>query len=217
MVRERGLVAPRVSAPDLPSMLDGDDVLSAGVEAFRTRWEALGSRTDAARASVSECVVDGADCDSIDLRDATLVDVVITDLRATTITARGARLRRVRIAGGRIGTLDLADADIDELELDGVRIDYLSLARAKATDLIVADCHIRTLDVPQATFTRVRFDRAQADEVDTRGMRSQHVDLRGLAAAAYTDVTALGGATLDEAQLAGLLPELAAALGIRIG
>ncbi len=58
-------------------------------------------------------------------------------------------------AGGRIGTLDLADTDLDEVELRAVRIDYLSLAAARITDLLVADCTIGTLDLPQASATRV--------------------------------------------------------------
>ncbi len=147
---------------------------------------------------------------------ATLVDVDVRDLRATALSGRGARLRRVRISGGRIGTLDLADADLDEVELRGVRIDYLSLAAARITDLLVADCTIGTLDMPQATVTRIGFENSRADDVDTRGLRAKDLDLRGLEAVSYLDAASLRGATLSPRQVEHLAPAMAQALGIRV-
>ena len=172
--------------------------------------------TDAAHAAITECAVVGGAVDRLDLAGASLVDVDISALRATAVLGRRARLRRVRITGGRIGTLDLADAQLDEVELRGIRIDYLSLAAATVNDLIVADCTIGSLDVPQARLSRVAFTDSAADEVDTRGLRCEHLDLRGLEAVSYLDLAALRGATLSPRQVGALAPSLAAALGIRI-
>jgi uncharacterized protein YjbI with pentapeptide repeats len=207
---------PRVSPPDLPPRLEPGDRPARGGDHFQLRWASLDAQTDAAYATITECAFDPASVDRLDLTGATLIDAEIRDLRATTLPARGSRLRRVRISGGRIGTLDLGDAEVDEVELRGVRIDYLALAGARVHDLMVADCTIGTLDLPQAILSRVSFADTRADDVDTRSMRAKDLDLRGLEAASYLDAASLRDATLSARQIEHLAPAMAAALGIRV-
>ncbi|KRB37694.1 hypothetical protein [Microbacterium sp. Root180] len=209
-------VAPRIGEPDLPRDFTEVDALSPYDDLLRCRIAGLADTTDASHAALTECVVAAASVDRLDLLGATLVDVEIDALKATSISARESRLRRVRFTGGRIGTLDLTGAGIDEVELRGIRIDYLSLAAAKVEDLLIADCTIVTLDLPQATLSRVRFESTRADEVDTRGMRADSLDLRGLDAASYLDVSSLRGATLTPWQVEQLAPAFASALGIDV-
>ena len=144
---------PRTGPPDLPR--DG----RRGSSAQRSSSGALDGlgRRRMPRTRITECAVAAASVDRLDLTGATLADVDIDELRATAVVGR-ARLRRVRMTGGRIGTLDLGDAELDEVELRGIRIDYLSLGGATVKDLLVADCTIGSLDVPQATLSRVAFD-----------------------------------------------------------
>ena len=214
--RAHGPAAPRLSAPDLPRVLEDGPAPSRGEESFQLRWTALDPMTDAAHSAITECALVEASVDRLDISGATLVDVDMADLRATTVAGRGARLRRVRIAGGRIGTLDLADAELDEVELRGIRIDYLSFGGGRVADLLVSACTIGTLDMPLARLSRVAFLDSRADEVDTRGLRAEHLDLRGLDAASYLDLASLRGATLSSPQVEQLALALAAALGIRV-
>ncbi|MFE6994496.1 pentapeptide repeat-containing protein [Microbacterium sp. NPDC057659] len=206
-------VPPRVSAPDLPDHLTPAraqrraDLLAASVE--------CAGETDLAHGSLEQCVLTGA-ADRVDLTGATLLDVRIEDLRAPVVSLRDASIRRLRIDRGRIGTLDLSTARIGELEIRGARIDYLSLGGARAEDVLIADTTLHTLDVPQATLTRVRFDGTRADEVDPRGLTSKDVDLRGLDALAYLDVLSLRGATLASRQVELLAPAFATAAGIDV-
>lgn len=207
---------PRLSPPDLPPHLEDGPPPARGGDFFQVQWASLAEETDAAHAALTECALSGASVERLDLTGATLVDVEVRDLRATTLIARSSRLRRVRITGGRIGTLDLADAEIDEVELRGVRIDYASLAAARIADLLIADCTIGTLDLPQATVARMAFADSRAEDVDTRGVRAKDLDLRGLEAVSYLDAGSLRGATLSSRQVEYLAPALAAALGIRV-
>lgn len=209
-------VAPRLSPPDLPPRLQDGPFPGRGVDAFQLRWTAIHPVAEAPYANLTECALVDASVERLDVTGATLVDVDVRELRATAVVARGARLRRVRISGGRIGTLDLADADLGEVELRDVRVDYLSLAAARITDAVIAGCTIGTLDVPHATVTRMRFDDSRADEVDTRGLRATDLDLRSLEAISYLDAASLRGATLSPRQIEHLAPSLAAALGIRV-
>lgn len=214
--REEHPFAPRVSAPDLPSELTAGRGWDRDGEYFQQQFTGLDETTDASHSEISECRLTGASLDALTLAGASLVDVDIDQLRATTVSARGARLRRVRFTGGRIGTLNLGTADIDEVELRGIRIDYLTLGGARIEDLLIADCVIGSLDLPQATAKRVRFVDTRADEVDARGLRAEDVDLRGLEMLSLTDAAALRGTTLSAVQIERLAPALAAALGIQV-
>lgn len=216
MTRSAQPAPPRVSAPDLPRELAKADALVPHGEAFQVRIDALPARADGSHGEITESVLAPSPLEALTLTGAVLVDVDVEDLRATTVSARGARLRRVRVSGGRIGTLDLADADLDEVELRGIRIDYLTLAGARIDDLRVADCTIGSLDVPQATAVRVAFEDTRVDDLDPRGMRAEDVDLRGLELLSVTDAAALRGTTLDIVQVERLAPFLAEALGIRV-
>ncbi len=206
-------VAPRVSPPDLPERLDpaeprrSADLLAASLD--------LTASADLAYASLEQCTV-RADADDVDLTGATILDVAMDGVRIASLKMRDAGIRRLRISGGRIGTLDLSGARIDELELRDLRIDYLNLGAARATDVEVSDCHIRTIDIPQAELTRVRFAVTSTDEIDPRGMRAKDVDLRGLDAASYLDANSLRGTTLTGFQVQQLAPVIAVGLGIQI-
>lgn len=210
------LRAPRAATPDIPDSLDPVAGIARADDLVQARIEGLSGTVDAAHAHVAECVVAAASVDRLDLTGASLSDVEITDLRATELRAVESRWRNVRLTGGRIGTLDLRSAELDGVELRGIRIDYLALPAARVNDLVVADCVIGALDLPQATLTRVRFEDSRADEVDTRGLRSEHLDLRGLEAVSYTDPAGLRRATLSFRQVEHLAPALATALGIRV-
>lgn len=214
MARSRvPLAAPRVSAPDLPTVLT-PVTASRGADLLASRLELEGA-VNLAYATLEQCTV-SADADTVDLTGATILDVQMTDVKATSMKMRGAGIRRLRIAGGRIGTLDLSEARIDELELRDLRIDYMNLGGATAFDVEVVGCGIRALDMPQAGLTRVRFTDTSSDEVDPRGLRATHVDLRGLDALGYLDTTSLRGTTLTGFQVQQLASALAAGIGIRV-
>lgn len=202
---------PRVSPPDLPEEL-------AEAEG-RRHGDHLGQRIplaeDLAHAQFEQCVLCGS-ADRVDLTGATLLDVEIADARTPVLSLRDATIRRLRIAGGRIGTLDLSGAHVAELILEHARVDYLSLAAARVQDSLIADCTVATMDLPSATMTRVRFERSRVDEVDTRGLRADSLDLRGLDALAFLDVTALRGATLTGRQVESLASVFAQAAGIDV-
>lgn len=206
-------VPPRVSAPDLPPVLEpheptrGSDLLAASLE--------LAGTADLAHARVEQCVL-RADAESVDLTGATLLDVELPDPRIASLRLRTSSIRRLRITGGRIGTLDLSEARVAELELRNVRIDYLNLGAARAEDVDVVRCTIRTLDLPRAELTRVRFQETRSDELDPRGLRAKDLDLRGLDALSYLDVQSLRGATLSPLQVQQLAAVMAAGLGILV-
>jgi uncharacterized protein YjbI with pentapeptide repeats len=209
-----GPAAPRVSAPDLPDFLDEVSILGPGAEISQARVERLDEQVDASRALLTECVLDASGVDRFDLTLARLSDVEITGLRVADVVATRGTWRNVRAIGGRIGALDLGRAELASVEVRGLRVDYLALAGATVSDVVFVDCMIGTLDLPGATLSRVRFEGCRADEVDTRDLRAQNVDLRGLDAVSFTSPAGLRGATLATRQVELLAADLAVALGI---
>ncbi len=205
--------APRVSPPDLPRILTpaapvrGADLIAAELS--------LSGEADLSHATLEQCTIT-ADADRVSIIGGTLLDVSADGVRIASLNLRDAGIRRLRITGGRIGTLDLSGARVDELELRDLRIDYLNLGGAKASDIVVIDSTIRTLDMPQAELSRVRFDNCRSDEVDPRGLRARDVDLRGLDAQAFIDTNGLRGTTLSIFQVQQLAATLAAGVGILV-
>ncbi|HEX5856673.1 MAG TPA: pentapeptide repeat-containing protein [Microbacterium sp.] len=215
MARSTVPLAPRVSAPDIPTAL-GRGALSRGAHVDGALLEGLSGSVEAPHAHLVECVVRGADVDRLDLSGSALSDVEIEELRGVDVSFREARWQSVRMTGGRIGTLDLSRADLTGVQLRGLRVDYLTLGGATASDLLFTDCAIGSLDAPQAKFSRVAFEGCRVDEVDNRDWRIEHVDLRGLEAVRYLDMSALRGATLSERQVTALGRDFAAAAGVVI-
>lgn len=211
-----GPIAPRVGAPDLPRVLDAARAPGRGDDVEAVRIEHLEDGLDAPYASIEASVVEHVSGERIDLTGATLLDVDALDLRVTHVAGRGARWRRVRIAGGRIGTLDLSDADLDEVELRELRIDFLSLAGARVADLEISGCTITSIDLPGARVERMRVSSSRSDELDTRELRATDVDLRGLDVADVTAIDGLRGATLTPRQVEGLAAAFAKRAGIDV-
>lgn len=209
-------VPPCEHAPDLPEVLEPVDRLAPHDDVLGALLTIASGPVDAAHARLTEVRWEAASVDDVELGGAVLSDVAITDLRAVSLMARESTWRNVVIDQGRIASLDALRAQWSGVTLRGLRIDYLALPSAEVSDLLIEDCSIGTLDLPEAQLTRVRFAGTSVDEVDTRGLRSRDVDLRGLEALSFTDVRGLAGATLDARQAELHAAAFADALQIRI-
>lgn len=215
MARPTTLLPPRISAPELPRVREAARLTRRG-DAYGAVFADLTGDIDAFAAHLVESEILGADVGTLDLSGATLTDVEIEDLRAVVATARESRWQTVQFTGGRVGTFDLSRAELTGVELRGIRIDYLNLSAATVSDLRIADCVIGSLDAPQATLSRVAFEGCRVDEVDNRGWRVEHLDLRGLEALHYLDMAALRGATLSVRQVGVFARDFALAAGVDV-
>lgn len=210
---------PRISAPDVPTALDDVAALRGRADLIGVLIHGVDGDLDAAHGRLVESRVDaasGAAAGHVDITGATFVDVAVDQLRAMALVARDGSWRNVELTGGRIATLDGLRARWDSVVMRGAHIDYLSLPSAELRDVLFVDCTFGSIDLPEARLTRVAFEGCRVDEVDTRGLRGDDLDLRGLEALAFTDVRALTGAWLQPRQAELHAAALAQALGIRI-
>lgn len=215
MARPKHPVAPRIAVPDLAPRLD-PAVLAPGVDLLGALVEGSRGDINAANAHISESALHNLDVARFDLSRARLSDVDVSELRAVTVDAPESRWQSTRIVGGRIATLDLSRSTLSAVEFRGIRIDYLTLAGAEASDLLFADCIIGSMDAPQASLKRVAFANSRVTDVDNRGWRVEHVDLRGLEAVHFMDMPALRGTTLSERQATALGRDFAVAAGVDV-
>lgn len=217
MIRRRDRpLPPRDHDPDLPPQLDTVGGLRPRDDLDAVRLVLGGGELDAAHARLSQSQVAPASVGRVDLTGAVLTDVAVDRLGAVELIARDGTWLNVVIDGGRIGTLSAPRAEWDGVTLRGLRIDYLSLPSARLSDVLIVDCAIGTLDLPEAHLERVRVEGSRVDEVDTRGLRGEDLDLRGLDALSFTDVRSLAGATLSERQVELHAVALARALAIDV-
>jgi uncharacterized protein YjbI with pentapeptide repeats len=207
---------PRILPLDLPDSFDPARGIPARSDLSGVAVEAMSGDLASEHAHVVESRVDGVTAARWSLTGTALTDVVLTDVSATSLVATDGRWRQVEWTGGRVAALEAVRCQWDGVHVRGVRFDYVNFASARLTDVLFTDCLFSTLDLPQAAGSRVAFANCRADEVDTRGLSSSHLDLRGLDVSAFTDVTGLRGATLSEEQTAFHGPALARALGISV-
>ena len=205
---------PRLLSPDIPSVLKPTRSLDSRTEIWGSELADTAGDVDAGHSRILESRVVRAQLKTARLTGATLTDVVLEDVSAVEFAAADSRWRTVEWRGGRAATLEGVRTEWDSVLVAGVRFEYANLASAALADVLFRDCTFGTLDLPQATLSRVRFEGCRADEVDTRGLVSHDADLRGLDAAGFTDVTGLRGATLSPQQSAFHGQALARALGV---
>jgi len=114
------LIDSRLNEPDIMQVVGADSTWrSIAVDGGRIgAWDLAGGVLDAV-------TVSGAQLGYVNLRDATLTDVLLNDCRIETLDLVGAKVRRVSLAGCAIGELVVVHADLDELDLRGARIDHV--------------------------------------------------------------------------------------------
>lgn len=216
MARREEPLPPRESTPDLPPVLTAVNGLGRAGAVMGARVEGLHGDVDASHGELAETLWEAPTLDRLDLTGATLADTRWTEPRIGALLARDGRWRNVEISGGRIGTADFLRAELDGVVLRDLRIDYLGLPAARIGHVRFVGCRFGTLDLPEAQMHRVVFEDCRADEVDTRGLRAAHLDLRGLEALSFTDPASLRAATLSPRQAETHGPAFATALGIRL-
>lgn len=208
--------APRAVDPDLPTQLVAASALHPRSDVSGIHLAGTQVPLSLAHGTLTESRLEALAAESVDLTGSRLRDVRLDGLRVASLVARDAAWTSVCMEGGRIGTLDGLRASWDGVIIRGVRIDFLSLPSATLTDVHFSSCTFGTIDLPEASLTRVRFEDCRADEVDTRGLRGDSLDLRGLEALDYTDPRGLRDAFLTARQTETHAARLASALGIRI-
>lgn len=218
MARRRDEAAPRIDPLVLGELAPGDPAdLVAGAARDGERFEHV--RLDVE--DLSGLVLDGCEVSDglggeVHVDGGRVLESALDRLNITTLSARTAVWRDVRITGSRIGAAEVYDAEWRSVELIGCRVGYLNLAGSRLQDVRFTDCVLDELDLRAAEVRRAAFDGCRIGRLSVAEARLEHVDLTGAELADVDRADGLRGAVLDASQLAVLAPLLADALGIRV-
>ncbi|MFD5821898.1 pentapeptide repeat-containing protein [Nesterenkonia xinjiangensis] len=115
---------------------------SPHLAAARSTWRAveiLGSRVGVAElhdAGISELRIADSKLDLVNLRSASLTDVVLDGCTLTELDLGAAKVRRMQVRDCGIGTLDLTGADLQHVDLRGARVSRIvGLAGLRGTTI----------------------------------------------------------------------------------
>ena len=193
------------TATELATGFELEDVLVDGVELGAVR--ASGGR-------VARCALVGAGLAGARLRSLALTDVVVREGDFANADLTGARMRRVVFERVRMTGVTFAEMQAEDVLLRGCRLDLASFRAAEIARVAFEDCVLDEADFYGAGLRQVRFAGCRMRRVELEHARLSSVDLR---TSDLEDPSGeLRGAIIDSVQLAGLAPQLAARLGIKV-
>ena len=214
------LQPPRVSAPQLPSLIaadPGDACDGESVAEALLTWS--GDEASLIGADIADSRVQRLPAATLHARRLRLTEVEVTEPSVVNAHAPNAHWRGVLVSGGSIGVLDCSGATWRNVTIQGTRIGYLNLREAQLSDVALIGCRIGTLDLAGATTTRTALTECLVEDLDVRHRKGEHLDLRGLDVVRLNKLDgadSLVGATLTAEQARWLGPVLASALRITI-
>ena len=207
---------PRIDAPDLGQMTDGD--ASGLVPEGRLAGQSfVGSELDGRRlagVSFRECTFQDVSVDGADLRSAGFVDVAIERLNAPVFSAPRSQFRRVVVDGSRFGSAEVYESEWESVEFRNCKLGYVNLRGAELQDVLFTGCILDELDLGGAAAHRLAFADSRVRRLDLTAAKLKHVDLRGLELRELAGLEGLRGAAMTPFQISELAPLFAAHFGI---
>lgn len=216
MARRR-TAAPRLTAPALASLVDGDPAAlrpGGGVDGARFTGLRLAA-LELAGARVIESQLEDVHADETDLTGARLSDVALDGVSLPVVRAVGGQWRDMRVTG-RLGSLEAYESSWRSVHLVGCKLSFVNLRGAELLDVVLTGCVVEELDLGGARLNRVRLEDTTVGRLDVQQAQLQDVDLRGARLDDLAGVRDLRGATVSPAQLTQLAPAIAAELGLRV-
>jgi uncharacterized protein YjbI with pentapeptide repeats len=211
-----------IDADDVQALLpELDDApgpeLTGGGTADGLRFTGLELTGDATGARFLECVLTACDLSGVVFDRARLAGCLLTELRSPAWSLVDATWLDVVAVGGRFGALTAHGAALTRVGLAGVKVDFLDLRGATLVDVTLTGCTIGELDLGGADLREVRLVDCTIGSLVLAGARSRAVDLRGGGIERLDGIAALRGCTISTAQLTGWAAAMAAELGIGVG
>lgn len=175
------------------------------------------SGRDLTGVSFSECEFLGLAANETQLRGARFAETRIERLDAPVLTAARTTWRDVQIDRSRLGAAELYEADLHSVVLRASKLTYVNLRSAVLRDVLVSHCTIDELDLTHVRAERVAFEECSVRTVRFDHAQLQHVDLRGLdMVGAVSGIDAMRGTVITPAQAVRLSEALTQHLGIAV-
>lgn len=150
------------------------------------------------------------------LREGSWSDVEVAGGQLGGLDLTGTSLRRVRYGRTRMSGAILAEAEIKDVTFEGTKLDLANFRHATLMRVQFVRCQLTEAAFGGARLTDVIFTNCDLTSAEFSAATLRQVDLRGCTLTSLSGITGLRGGTLNTDQMIGLLPELAAELGIKL-
>ncbi|HSW65594.1 MAG TPA: pentapeptide repeat-containing protein [Bacillota bacterium] len=176
---------------DLASVVSGNLNLN---EVILRKCNLLQARLQRLRASDTE--FDGCDLSAADCSESSFI--------------------RTRLSRGRMTGVILSNALNKDVTFLGCKLDMANFRFAKFTRVQFIDCSLVDADFTSAELEHTTFAGCTIERTVFHHCKVRQVDLRGAQLVSLSGWQYLKGATLDDAQLMSVAPQIAAELGLHI-
>jgi uncharacterized protein YjbI with pentapeptide repeats len=218
-LRDRNRVSPpRPPQLRLHGLAEGRaEELQAGGSSDGRHFEGVAlDGIDLTGADFLECQFDAPIITDAMLRGARFRDCLIVDSYSPVLSAPRSSWKETVVRRPRWGSAELYDSVLQSVHFDGGKLDFLNFRDARLTDVMFSNCIIDELDLGGSTVTRVALKDCTVGTLDVGAAVLTDFDLRGTGMRTIKGVGHLGGAVIDDEQLAMLAPLFAEQLGIRV-
>jgi uncharacterized protein YjbI with pentapeptide repeats len=145
------------------------------------------------------------------LCDVELEHVDLANLRGVRVLVERATLRGCRMTG-----IQLAESTIRDTLFEGCRIDLSAFRMTTFERVVLRDCILREADLVEAQLSSVVLQRCDLVGADLSHATFARSELHGCRCDGLIGAERLRGTAMPWADIVGLAPELAAAVGIAV-
>lgn len=125
-------------------------------------------------------------------------------------------LRQCRISDSKLTGTDFSEGRLTDVVFERCLLQLTQLRMARIERVQFIDCTLREVDAFELVAENVSFDGSELDRVNIDRLRANRVDLRGAQVLSFEAMGRLDGCLVSEAQLHGLVYDLAFAAGLGV-
>lgn len=170
----------------------------------------------AKRLSVDSVRLTEPDLTAAQLHDGGWVDVEIAGGQLGGLNLSGSSWRRVRVSRARLSGAVFTESELKDVTFEDAKLDMANFRYAKLKNVQFIRCQLAEAGFAGAHLTDVTFAECDLTSAEFSGAVNKHVDLRGNTLLSINGIAGLAHATISTEQMIGLMPELAANLGLDV-
>ena len=164
-----------------------------------------------AESRLEDVALDGCEAAGLIFSDVVVAGGSWANLRAVRGALTRVEAREVRATGA-----DFAETELRDVVFDGCRLDLASFRFARVARVAFVDCRLEEADFHGATLSSVRFERCGLRHASFENVSFSQSELRACEWEGLTGAESLAGTRIPLADVLGLAPARAAALGIEL-
>lgn len=212
-------MARKIISPRMPVTLDDGPLTPPSTRGDLARVhvrDADWSNVTSPRLQLDVVVLERVQLTLASLREGSWMDVRVTGAEASGLDIAGLTGRRIEVTTSRMSGVIMSESNLRDVVFRGCKFNLANFRFAKLQSVLFDDCDLTEADLSGAVLAGVTFSRCQLRRTDFDAAVMSDVDVTTSELLDPKGVRGLGGVTIGYDQLAGLAPQLATELGIKL-